>query len=189
MKFHSISLPLARALAVTALLFSAAAIGAAQAARPTPPDPGLPGVIHRADPDPMTSIEEEMRAKRAIRYAEKEYQENIERAHELADLGVQLSESYKKNPRLDRDAIKKLDRIEKLTKAIRSAAGGSDSEGEMEKHPGDLAASMKEMFEVVDSLARRVEKTPRKVVSAAVIDQANVLLELVRTVRQFSGKA
>ena len=189
MKFPTSNLSLVRALAIIGLLFSAASIGMAQAARPTPPEPPLPGSIHREDPDPITSIEEEMRAKRAIRYAEREYKENIDRARELADLGVQLRESFKKNSRLDRDAIKKLDRIEKLTKAIRSAAGGSGSEGESAKQPGDLAASMKEMIEVVDSLARRVEKTPRKVVSAAVIDQANVLLELVRAVRQLSAKA
>jgi len=82
----------------------------------------MPRIGRADDPDPMTSIEEEMRAKRALKYAEKEYRENIDRAHELADLGSQLGECFKKTQQLDRESFKKLDRLEKLTRAIRNAA-------------------------------------------------------------------
>ena len=116
-----------RCLMPLAILVSAGAVALAQTPRATP-DPGLPRLNRQNDPDPMTSIEEEMRAKRAIKFAEKEYQENIERARELADLGSKLGESFKKNECFDREDWKRLDRLEKLTKAIRSAAGGSDSE-------------------------------------------------------------
>ncbi|SRR6266404_6040730 len=173
---------------VVAALLSAATLAAGQAARPTP-EPSLPRVTRADDPDPMTSMEEEMRAKRAIRYAEKEYRENIDRAHELADLGSQLGEGFKKNQQLDRESFKKLDRLEKLTRAIRSAAGGSDSEKDYDKHSVDLHVNLKKMLGVVESLADRVEKTPRHVISAAVIDEANVLLELIRLVREQSPKA
>lgn len=168
------------------LLWSAGGV-AAQAARPTP-EPAAPRVSRSDDSDPMTSIEEEMLAKHAIKYAEKEYRENLERAHELADLGTQLSESFKKNHQFDRDDLKKLDRLEKLTKAIRNAAGGSDSEKETDKRPADFAGALKNMLGIVESLAARVEKTPRHVISAAVIDEANVLLELIRSVRELSPK-
>lgn len=171
-------------ISIAALCVAPASVWAQQNKPAT--EPREPSLIRRDDPDPMSTIEEEMRAKRAIRYAEKEYQENIERAHELSDLGSQLSASFKQNEHLTRDDLKKLDRIEKLTKSIRNAAGGSDDDKQSDKHPADLAASVKEMFEVVGSLARRVEKTPRHVISAAVIDEANALLELVRTVRELS---
>lgn len=173
---------------VIATLLSGVSVVAAQARRSTP-EPSLPRIGRADDPDPMTSIEEEMRAKRAIKYAEKEYQQNIERAHELSELSSQLGESFKKNHRLDREDLKKLDRLEKLTKAIRSAAGGSDSEKDEDKHSFDFSINVKKMLGVVDSLAERVEKTPRHVISAAVIDEANVLLELIRLVRQQLPKA
>lgn len=176
-------------IAAVAVLLAAVTAASAQAARPTP-EPSLRR-ISRPDepPDPMASMEEEMRAKRAIKYAEKEYRENIDRAHELADLGSQLAESFKKNQQFDRADWKKFDRLEKLAKAIRNAAGGSNREIDSDKHSVSLTANVEELLAVVGSLAERVEKTPRHVVSAAVIDEANVLLELIRLVRELSPKA
>lgn len=178
-----------RYIAALAVLLAVVNTASAQRARPTP-EPSLPR-ISRPDepPDPMASMEEEMRAKRAIKYAEKEYRENIDRAHELADLGSQLGESFKKNQQFDRADWKKLDRLEKLAKAIRNAAGGSNSEPESDKHSVSLTVNVEQLLTVVNSLAERVEKTPRHVISAAVIDEANVLLELIRLVRELSPKA
>lgn len=177
-----------RYIAVAAVGLSAVTMASAQAPRPTP-EPSLR--ISRPDepPDPMASMEEEMRAKRAIKYAEKEYRENIDRAHELAELGFQLGESFKKNQQFDRADWKKFERLEKLAKAIRNAAGGSNRETDSDKHSVSLTVNVEVLLSVVDSLAERVEKTPRHVVSAAVIDEANVLLELIRLVRELSPKA
>lgn len=176
-----------RYFAAIALLLGAVTATSAQAARPTP-DTNLKMSRPDEPPDPMASMEEEMRAKRAIKYAQKEYRENIERAHELADLGSQLGESFKKNQQFDRADLKKLDRLEKLTKAIRNAAGGSDTEIDSARPSVDLTENVKKLLGVAESLAHRVEKTPRRVISAAVIDEANVLLELVRLVRELSPK-
>lgn len=172
----------------TLILLSVVTVAAAQAARPSP-EPSLPRISGADDPDPLTSIEEEMRGKRALKFAEKEYRENIERAHELASLGSQLANSFKKNQQFGREDLKKLDRLEKLTKAIRNAAGGSDSEKEADRPSVNLNLNVNKMFSVVESLANRVEKTPRHVISAEVIDEANVLLELIRVVREYSPKA
>jgi Skp family chaperone for outer membrane proteins len=190
MLMHSLSIKFTflRYGAVAAIACCSAGAVAAQAAHPTP-EPAVPRLSRSDDPDTMTSMEEEMRAKRAIKYAEKEYRENLDRAHELADLGSQLSDSFKKKQQFDREDLKKLDRLEKLARAIRNAAGGSDSEKDPDKHSVDLAVNLKKMLAVVESLADRVEKTPRHVISAAVIDEANVLLELIRSVRELSSKA
>src|SRR5215510_15957114 len=71
------------------------------------------------DGPPLTTMEEEMRAKRAIKYAEKEHKENLDRANEIADLGKGLAASFKQKKALDRDDVKRLDRLEKLTKKVR----------------------------------------------------------------------
>lgn len=132
---------------------------------------------------PLSEIEEEMRAKRAIRYAEKEYQENVERARDLEALGNSIVESFKHRSNLSSEDLKKLDKIEKLAKSIRSAAGGSDDDTMLEKPPKDMAAAMDMLSCLSNSLKEKVEKTSRHVISASVIDEANVLLELIRLVR------
>ena len=138
--------------------------------------------------EPFTSIEEEMKAKRAIKYAEKEYQENLDRARDLSSLGASVVASFKQKNRLDQEDIKKLEKIEKLAKRIRSAAGGSDDDTGMEQPPVDLAAAMELLRNLSQSLKEKVEKTPKHVISAAVIDEANVLLELIRIVRTLPAK-
>jgi len=132
---------------------------------------------------PFTAVEEEMKAKRAIKYAEKEYQENLERARDLSSLSTAVATSYKQKSSLNAEDIKKLERIERLAKGIRSAAGGSEDSSPMEKPPKDLSSAVEMLNDLGQSLKTRVEKTPKHVVSAAVIDQANVLLEVVRLVR------
>ena len=131
---------------------------------------------------------EEMRIKREIRSAEKDHKENLERAREASDLGQELVASFKKNNSLDREDIKKLEKLEKLARRIRSEAGGSEDEVQIEKKPGDLVEAMNCVAKVSASLNEKVQETPRQVVSATIIDKANVLLELIRIVRTFSRK-
>src|SRR2546425_9123923 len=128
------------------------------------------------------SMEEEMRAKRAIKVAEKEYQQNVDRARDLSALGASVNTSFKQKGYLGKDDLKKLAKAEKLAKAIRNAAGGSD-DNEMERPPKDLACARSLFADVAESLKKNVEKTPKHVVSTTVIDEANVLLELTRIVR------
>ena len=137
---------------------------------------------------PFAAMEEEMRAKRAIQVAEKEYQENLERARDLSFLGTSIVSSFKQKNALDREDVKKLDKVEKLAKGIRRSAGGSEDEVDLEKPPRDLPSAMEMFEEVSKSLKEKVEKTPKHVISATVIDEANVLLELIRIVRTLPPK-
>ncbi len=131
-------------------------------------------------------LEAEMRAKRAIRFAESQHKENLDRARELCDIAAKLQTSFDAKKGLDREDGKRLDRLEKLAKLLRSKAGGSSSEIAIEKAPKDLESGLKRVTELSESLSVLVQKTPRQVVSASVIDEANVLLELISIVRQFS---
>jgi hypothetical protein len=97
-----------------------------------------------------------------------------------------LQESLKQGKALDRDDNKKLERLEKLTKKVRGDAGGEASEVKLDSQPGDLAATVSRLVEVTESLSKSVQSTPRQVVSTTVIDNANVLLELIRIMRSFS---
>lgn len=167
------------ALAVAGLVFAFNAAGFAQSPIPA----ASPQKEEKLEP-----LEEEMRIKREISHAQKEHKENLKRAEELSCLGAEIDTTFKEKNNLDRADLKKLDKLEKLTKSIRRAAGGSDDATEIEKMPSDLPGAISKMAELAEALKVEVEKTPRRVISTAVIDQANVLLELIRRVRGLSAR-
>jgi hypothetical protein len=151
---------------------------------PTPPLRPVDGTFKNQDDTPMTTFEEEIRAKREIKIAEKEHQQNLDRAKEISEIGKQLK-AFKDNSTLDRDCVKKIERLEKLTKKVRSEAGGDDDEITIAPRPTDLPSAMKQISEASETLSKDVQNTPRRVVSASVINNANVLLELIRLARSF----
>lgn len=135
---------------------------------------------------PLTTIEEEMNAKRAIKLAEKEHQENMDRAREIGELGKELRDSLKDKTSIERECLKKVDRLEKLTKKIRGEAGGEAEKVNITDRPTDIASATTQIAEVSESLSKDVLNTPRQVVSASVIGRANVLLELIKMLRGFA---
>ena len=149
---------------------------------PTPPPRPIDGTFKNQDDSPLTTFEEEIRAKREIKLAEKDHQENLNRAREIAQIGKELRESFKGKASFDRDCFKKIERLEKLTKKVRSEAGGEDEEVDISR-PADLAAAITQISEASETLSKDVQNTPRRVVSASVINNANVLLELIRVAK------
>jgi hypothetical protein len=177
-----------KALAIVSLIAASYSTGSAQL-RP-PATPSISADRNSNDePQTYASMEEEMRAKREIEAAEKAHKENLTRARKLAFLGAAVLSDFKEKHFLDRDGIKDLEKAEKLAKSIRDAAGGCDDKVQLENRPADLSAALSMISEVADSLKKKVEKTPKRVVSAAVIDDANVLLELIRIARAMQPRA
>lgn len=181
---------LAHAVVIAVIIGTCYAPGSAQQRQP-PTIPSAMEADQKTDNEVSlgSSIEEEMRAKRALQAAEKAHKTNLERARNLASLGSTLLGNFNRSSTLNRDDFKKLEKAEKLAKSIREAAGGSEDSIEIYNPPGDIAAALCRFSELADSLKQRVEKTPKHVVSAAVIDEANVLLELIRIVRAMQPKA
>ena len=131
----------------------------------------------------ITEMEAEIKAKQAIKYAEKGHQENIDRAKEIAQLGKELKSAAANTPILDRESQKKIDRLEKLTRKIRGEAGGDDQEIEIANRPADVPSTISRIADAADTLSKDVQNTPRQVVSTCVIENANVLLELIKIMR------
>ena len=178
--------------AIALLIFSVSVAGAqtndqTTVPRGTPPSQQTPPSPDNKDEPPLTSFEEEIRAKRAIKMAEKDHQENVDRAKEVADIAKDLETTLKDKTTIDRDAAKKIDRLEKLTKKIRGEAGGEDEEIQIANRPSDINGAVKQIAESAESLSKTVQHTPRQVVSATVIGNANVLLELIKLLRAFDS--
>jgi hypothetical protein len=134
--------------------------------------------------DRVSAIELEMRARRDLKAAEKEHRENLSRAQEAAQLGTELRDAFASYKSLGRVELKKLERLEKLTRKIRSEAGGSDDrDTNMEKVPVQLESALSRLAEVSVEMRKGVEKTPRQVISASVIERANELLDIITYIR------
>jgi hypothetical protein len=127
--------------------------------------------------------EDEMRARNEIKIAEKERQENLERAREAAQLGTEIRDSFSKNRAFSASDIKKLERLEKLARRIRSRAGGEDDEEPLNNVPASLEPALTRLADTSEALCKGVEKTPRQVISTSVIERANELLEIIRFIR------
>ena len=179
-------------LVIFSLVLSCFVVTRAQViqSKPAPPPPRPTDMsADKSSPDnqgPMTTFEEELRAKRAIKIAEKEHLENLNRAKEISQLGQDLKSGLQSRTALDREDEKKLDRLEKLTKKIRGEAGGEDDDVQIANAPADVSNAVTQIADPAEQLAKDVEKTPRQVVSAGVIDRANVLLQLVKILRGLS---
>lgn len=166
------------------LLLSASTYGQVKPAA-TPPPPEPTSLQNKSDSSSPTfgSPESEMRARNALKAEKKEYDENVARAREISDLGHQLARTFEAKQTLGADEGKKLDRLEKLTRKVRNEAGGSETAPEGKDIPAAMAAALKQVEEAADELRDLVEKTPRHVISASVIDQANKLLGLIQHVK------
>lgn len=179
-------------LLVLALLFCAVSVAGQTSTpntpRPLPPPRSPDGTSKPSSDVPLTTFEEELRAKHAIKLAEKDHRENLDRAREIATLGKELQDDLKNKSSIDRDCLKKIERLEKLTKKIRGEAGGEDEEVNITDRPSDLASAVTQIAEVSELLSKDVQGTPRQVVSASVIGNANVLLELIKILRTLAGQ-
>ena len=124
-----------------------------------------------------------MHARQILKAEKKQYDENVARAREAAQLATHLVETYEAKKAFSSDDGKKLERLERLTKRIRNEAGGSDTDPDVKDIPAVMEAAVKRVAELADDLRKLVENTPRHVISASVIDQANKLLGLIQHVR------
>lgn len=175
---------LLRTLLILSLLTAGAISARAQVGSPTN------GSVNAASSRPSSergpdlgSPEEEMRARNEIKIAEKERQENLERAREVAQLGAEIRDGFTKSRMIGATELKKLDRLEKLARRIRSRAGGSDDDEPLDNIPAALDPALSRLADTSVALCKGVEKTPRMVISTTVISRANELLEIIRFIR------
>lgn len=129
------------------------------------------------------SPEEEIIRRAEIKHEEESHKEMTERADEAALIGEQLLDTFQKNKSLSRDDLKKLERMEKLARKIRGSTGGSDDDAPLDNPPQQLDKALARLAEVSGQLNKSVRKTSRLVISAAVINSSNELIELIKHIR------
>ena len=185
---HRIQLRLTQFLILSAFTFAFSAAAQTQAAKPVFPPPSetplKDGSKDGKDDTRFGSPEAEMRSKLEIKEEKKKYDEHVARAKEISTIATQLSESFEAHKAFVGEDDKKLERLEKLTKRIRNDAGGAENRDDADKDiPAGVDQTLKKISEMAGELDKLVENTPRNVISAAVIDQANKLLGLIQHIR------
>jgi hypothetical protein len=172
---------------VMILLFSAGvAVAQTSSSRATQTPSPPPRADGQNEPEtPLSTFEEDLRVKRELALAEKEHKENLDRAREISQIGKELQESLRDKTVIDHESLKKVERLEKLTRKIRGEAGGEDEDVTIIHRPTDVSGAVAQIAEASESLSKNVQNTPRRVVSASVIGNANVLLELIKILRGF----
>ena len=172
-----------------AFVFAICSISLCGQVRPAPNNDGM-SADKSAPPSSKTAFEneplEEMHVRRSLKLAEKQHLEHVGRASEAAKLSANLKQTYLTTKALDGSHRKTLEKVEKLTRRVRSEAGGSDAEAPLEHAPRDLDDALSRLADLSEQMSKEVEKTPRQVVSTAVIEYSNRLLEIIEYTRRFT---
>lgn len=129
------------------------------------------------------SRETDTRTRLILKAEKKAYEEHVARAKEASDLAAELKTTYATTNVLNAADQKKLERLEKLTKRIRNEVGGSEMNANPKDLPSTVTDGINAMADLAKELYDEVEKTPRRVVSASLIEQANKLLAVIQFVR------
>jgi hypothetical protein len=173
-----------RIVLTCAMLMSAAFSAAVFAqSRPLPP-PATP----RPSPEDKENIDfstraDEARTRLILKEEKKNYEEHVARAKEARQIASDLKAVYETRSVFSSEEQKKWERLEKLTRRIRNEAGGADSHADPRDLPASIDAAVKRVAEMADELCKEVEKTPRRVISTSIIDQANRLIGVIQFVR------
>ena len=173
---------------VGVLLFSAiGSVRAQSSSRSTiaPPPSAAPSTSkddHDNDID-FGSRETDARTRLVLKAEKKAYEEHVARAKEASELAAELKTSFAVSNIFNAADQKKLERLEKLTKRIRNDVGGSEMDADPKDIPNTVSDAVNALADMAKELYDEVEKTPRRVVSAPLIEQANKLLTVIQFVR------
>jgi hypothetical protein len=152
-------------------------------------DASTPGGKPPQKEDLPKNIKETL-AKQRIEREKKDYEELLQRSEEAVKLSQELEKSFTNSNQLSAEDQKKLDRLEKLVKKIRSELGGDDDGGEPEavekdkpEKPSTIGSAFKTLQSNTAQLFDEIKKSTRYSVSVVAIQTSNALLKLVKFIR------
>lgn len=153
------------------------------------PGPALPAgresPVSRQTRRPFGSPEAEIMKRAEIKREESIHKDMVERADETAQIGADLRSAFDKYKTFGHEDLKRLERMEKLARKIRSSAGGSEDDEQLKDPPDAIDKAVSRLADVSGKLKESVSKSSRLVVSGAVIERSNELIELIRHIRTF----
>lgn len=169
-------------LATAVLLFAATWLPAGAQTMPPPSSQPTPNQKQDEKVD-FGSRETDVRTRLILKAEKKAYEEHVGRAKEARELAAELQKTYKTAHIFNAADYKKLERLEKLTRRIRNEVGGSQTDTDPKELPKSFDEAVKLLADMTKEMGEEVEKTPRRVISTSIIDQANKLIALIQYLR------
>ncbi len=128
---------------------------------------------------------QESLVKQRIDREKKDYAEMLARGEEAVKISSELEKSFARNSQLSVEDRKKLDRLEKLVKKIRSELGGDDDDetAVIDDQPLSMQNAFGALQNTTIKLADELKKTTRYTVSVVAVESSNLLLKVVRFLR------
>lgn len=167
-----------RSILVICFIALSAAIAAAQQADVTtrngvPPKEEIPKGL------------QENLARQRIEREKKDFAELLARGEEAVKLSGELEKSFTANSQLSAEDRKKLDRLEKIVKKIRSEIGADDDDkyGELDNKPLSVSNALLTLQNNTVKLVEELKKTTRYSISVVAVESSNLLLKVVRFLR------
>lgn len=139
--------------------------------------------FQRPREEPPQPVLEQM-ARLKLENEKRDFQELIDTSSTLADSAKSLLELSGTGRPLQEILDKNLDRIERLTKKIRSELGAGDDSKEPTEYPDSLKDALKALSSEASALSEEIKKSSRFSISVAAIQHANTLLDLVSHIRR-----
>lgn len=121
-----------------------------------------------------------------IEKAKKDFQELIESGEEIAKLTEELEISYDKSRGFTSDDREKMERVEDLLKKIRKELRADDDDDDLDEkknRPKNISEAVKNLKEKTSDLCEELKKTSRYSISAAAVQNSNVVLRLLRFIQ------
>lgn len=165
------------------VLFAAVWLSAQAQTAPMRPLPQPSPIERRDEGINFGNRESDARTRMILKKEKKDYEEHVERAKEARDLAAELQKIYETAHSFNAADFKKLERLEKLTRRIRNEVGGSQTDADPKDLPRMQDEAVLLLADMAKELCDEVEKTPRRVVSTSIINQANKLIALIQYVR------
>jgi len=126
---------------------------------------------------------QESLAKQRIEREKKDFVELIERSEEAVKIISELDKSYTANNQFSSEDKKKLDRLEKVVKKIRSEISRGNDDSEAEDKPLSILNALKTLKSNTFTLVDELKKTSRYSISVIAVESSNALLKAVRFLR------
>ncbi len=124
-------------------------------------------------------------AKQRIEREKKEYDELLKRTEEAVKLSEEIESSFDVAGSVSTEDLKRLEKLEKLVKKIRSDLGGNDDEDKNaeEEAPATRESAFKSLQSAAGKLLDEIKKSTRYSISAVAIQSSNALLKVLKFIR------
>ena len=131
---------------------------------------------------------DEFRTRAEIERAEERMRKLVNSAEELNKLAQELTRVAGKKSQLSGDEQKKLGKIEKLAKYVRSEQGGGGDDDDLSDPPQNLETALSRLQEATDAIEKEISKITRHGVSVLLVEKTNEVIAITKTIKKMGTK-